>query len=64
MMLSYRVRHVPIHMVFTSVAFMQVASDVRADTAIAQGLHKVSSRLMYVAGVYKLKAGISMVCRH
>ena len=51
MIVSYRVRHVPIHTVLASVAFPQVASDDRADRAIPQGPHAVSTKVAYPAAV-------------
>ena len=50
--LSYRVRHAPVHMVVASVAFAQVASDSRADTAIPQGPHMVLNAVTSTAVVY------------
>ena len=52
MILSYRVRHAPVHMVVASVAFAQVASDSRADTAIPQGPHVVLNTVTSTAVVY------------
>ena len=51
MILLYKVWHVPIHTVLASVAFPQVASDDRADRAIPQDPHMVSTKVAYLAAV-------------
>ena len=56
--LSYRVRQVPVHMVAASVVFVQLVSDDRAYWAIPQELHKLLVTLTNVAAVYKLKVHI------
>ena len=53
--LSYKVRQVPMQMVVASVAFMQLVSNDRADTAIPQELHTLLVTLANAAAVYKLK---------
>ena len=52
---SYRPPHVPIHRVFTSVAFVQAASNSRVDRTIAQGPHMVSVVETNPAVLYKSK---------
>ena len=54
MILSYMPRHVPIHRVFASVAFMQAVSDSRADRAIPQGV-QMSVTVANAAAIYKIR---------
>ena len=64
MIVSYRVRHVPIHTVLASVAFPQVASVDRADRAIPQGPHAVSTKVAYPAAVCVWKASLKLKLRN